>query len=64
MTELKVCGAPLTRDLFTSTGELCRASRKRCVKHYRWERLRRAQIDMEKVRQVGFVLIFFFNIHC
>lgn len=34
------------------TGKVCRMSKKKCVKHYCWEKLRRATIDMERVRQV------------
>ncbi|XP_047034107.1 CXXC-type zinc finger protein 1 isoform X1 [Helicoverpa armigera] len=46
-----VCGCPLVRNVFKPTGEFCRAPKKSCLKHYQWEKLRRAEIDMERVRQ-------------
>lgn len=48
----QVCGCPLVTNVFDLTGEFCRASKKSCVRHYCWEKLRRAEIDMERVRQV------------
>ncbi|XP_034236046.1 CXXC-type zinc finger protein 1-like isoform X2 [Thrips palmi] len=47
----EVCGCPLVTNVFDLTGEFCRAPKKHCVKHYCWEKLRRAEIDMERVRQ-------------
>ncbi|PSN52659.1 CXXC-type zinc finger protein 1 [Blattella germanica] len=47
----KVCGCPLVTNVFKPTGEFCRAPKKSCLKHYCWEKLRRAEIDMERVRQ-------------
>ncbi|EEB20258.1 cpg binding protein, putative [Pediculus humanus corporis] len=47
----EVCGCPLVTNVFDLTGEYCRASKRNCVKHYAWEKLRRAEIDMERVRQ-------------
>lgn len=38
-------------DVFTPTGEFCRAPKKSCYKHYVWEKIRRAEIDLERVRQ-------------
>lgn len=46
-----VCGCPLTKDVFELTGEYCRAPKKSCFKHYCWEKIRRAEIDLERVRQ-------------
>lgn len=51
ISEFEVCGCPLVTDVFDLTGEFCRAPKKSCVKHYVWEKLRRAEIDMERVRQ-------------
>ncbi|GBP58620.1 CXXC-type zinc finger protein 1 [Eumeta japonica] len=51
VSDTEVCGCPLVRDVFTPTGEFCRAPKKSCLKHYQWEKLRRAEIDMERVRQ-------------
>jgi len=47
----EVCGCPLVANVFQETGEFCRISRKKCNKHYCWEKLRRAEIDMDRVRQ-------------
>lgn len=46
-----VCGSPMTKNVFELTGEFCRAPKKSCFKHYCWEKIRRAEIDMERVRQ-------------
>ncbi|RXG53731.1 CXXC-type zinc finger protein 1 [Armadillidium vulgare] len=51
ISNTEVCGFPLTKDIFTDSGKVCRVSKKKCVKHYCWEKLRRADIDMERVRQ-------------
>lgn len=48
----EICGCPLNKDLLTETSELCKTSKKSCVAHFKWERLRRAEIDADKVRQV------------
>lgn len=47
--EFEICGCPLVTNVFNLTGEFCRAPKKSCVKHYVWEKLRRAEIDMERV---------------
>lgn len=46
-----VCGCPLVHNVFQLTGEFCRAPKKNCFKHYVWEKIRRAEIDLERVRQ-------------
>ncbi|KAK7066887.1 CXXC-type zinc finger protein 1 [Halocaridina rubra] len=51
VSESEVCGAPLTTNVFDETGGICLASKKKCLRHYCWEKLRRAEIDMERVRQ-------------
>lgn len=53
VSEEEVCGFPLVSSLslFTETGSFCRALKKKCTKHLGWEKLRRALIDMERVRQ-------------
>nr|CAH8857696.1 unnamed protein product [Trichobilharzia regenti] len=45
-----VCGAPLVRDVFIETGEFCSIPHNKCTKHFGWERLRRAKIDLERYR--------------
>ncbi|XP_069987647.1 CXXC-type zinc finger protein 1 [Penaeus vannamei] len=51
VSDVEVCGAPLTKNVFQETGEICLAPKKKCLKHYCWEKMRRAEIDMERVRQ-------------
>uniref|UniRef100_A0A673Z045 CXXC-type zinc finger protein 1 n=1 Tax=Salmo trutta TaxID=8032 RepID=A0A673Z045_SALTR len=46
----EVCGCPLVRNVFEATGEYCRVSKRKCNKHYNWEKLRRAEVDLERVR--------------
>ena len=48
----EVCGCPLVRDVFEPTGEYCRVAKRKCNKHYCWEKLRRAEVDLERVRVV------------
>lgn len=47
----EVCGCPLVCNVFEETGEFCRFPKRKCNKHLCWEKLRRAEIDMERVRQ-------------
>ena len=49
----EVCGCPLVRNVFEQTGEYCRVSKRKCNKHYNWEKLRRAEVDLERVRVVS-----------
>ncbi|RZF37140.1 hypothetical protein LSTR_LSTR015330 [Laodelphax striatellus] len=51
VSDTEVCGCPLVTNVFDLTGEFCRAAKKTCIRHYCWEKLRRAEIDMERVRQ-------------
>ncbi|KAM9856007.1 CXXC-type zinc finger protein 1a [Aulostomus maculatus] len=46
----EVCGCPLVKDVFEPTGDFCRVSKRKCNKHYCWEKLRRAEVDLERVR--------------
>ncbi|XP_044528947.1 CXXC-type zinc finger protein 1-like [Gracilinanus agilis] len=48
--EDEVCGFPLVRNVFELTGDFCHRSRQRCNQHYCWEKLRRAEVDLERVR--------------
>lgn len=52
VTADEVCGCPLVKDVFEPTGEFCRVSKRKCNKHYCWEKLRRAEVDLERVRVV------------
>ena len=49
----EVCGCPLVADVFTNMGQFCRAPKKKCLKHFSWEKLRRAELDMERVCRLG-----------
>ena len=48
----EVCGCPLVADVFKDTGEYCPLPKRKCTKHHNWEKLRRAEIDLERVRWV------------
>ena len=47
----EVCGYPIQKEIFAKPTEFCRLSKKCCQPHVFWEKLRRAEIDMERVRQ-------------
>ncbi|KAG8225836.1 hypothetical protein J437_LFUL004765 [Ladona fulva] len=51
VSDTEVCGCPLVSNVFEYTGDFCRVPKKSCMKHYCWEKLRRAEVDMERVRQ-------------
>lgn len=51
VNDTDICGCPLTTNIFELTGEFCRVSKKSCFRHYVWEKIRRAEIDLERVRQ-------------
>ena len=52
----EVCGCPLVTNVFEETGDFCRASKRTCLKHYCWEKLRRAEIDLQRIQQVSVCL--------
>ncbi|XP_046839995.1 CXXC-type zinc finger protein 1-like [Xenia sp. Carnegie-2017] len=47
----EVCGCPLSNEKLEETKELCCIAKRTCVRHYCWEKLRRAQIDAARVHQ-------------
>jgi len=47
-----VCGCPLVVNVFDPSGEFCRVAKRRCNRHHAWEKLHRAEVDMERLRQV------------
>ncbi|XP_067928352.1 CXXC-type zinc finger protein 1-like [Watersipora subatra] len=47
----EICGCPLSKNVFNDSDELCKNAKKSCPHHFRWERMRRAEIDADKVRQ-------------
>ncbi|KAK2501946.1 hypothetical protein MC885_017118 [Smutsia gigantea] len=48
--EDEVCGCPLVHNVFELTGDFCRLPKRLCNRHYCWEKLRRAEVDLERVR--------------
>ncbi|XP_053551421.1 CXXC-type zinc finger protein 1 [Bombina bombina] len=46
----EVCGCPMVKDVFDLTGDFCRVPKRKCNRHYCWEKLRRAEVDLERVR--------------
>jgi len=46
------------KNVLEESNEFCRVAKKKCVRHLGWEKLRRAEIDMERVRQVSLRVIF------
>ncbi|RWS10997.1 PHD finger and CXXC domain-containing protein-like protein [Dinothrombium tinctorium] len=47
----EVCGCPLVTNCFDYTGNFCRELKKKCSKHFCWAKLRRAELDMERLQQ-------------
>ncbi|XP_033115495.1 uncharacterized protein LOC117115702 [Anneissia japonica] len=46
----EVCGCPLTEgNILKETDQVCRMAKKKCNKHFHWEKLRRAEIDLQRV---------------
>ena len=52
VSENEVCGCPLVVNMFDLSGEFCRVAKRRCNRHYAWEKLRLAEVDTERLRQV------------
>ncbi|XP_027623021.1 CXXC-type zinc finger protein 1-like [Tupaia chinensis] len=52
----EVCGCPLVHNVFESTGDFCRLPKRLCNHHYCWEKLRRAEVDLERVRVLEVLL--------
>ena len=49
----EVCGSPLASEScpFEHSGRFCRVLKKKCNKHHMWEKLRRAELDAERIQQ-------------
>ncbi|XP_026947108.1 CXXC-type zinc finger protein 1-like [Sagmatias obliquidens] len=45
----EVCGCPLVKNIFEPTGNFCCLPKRLCNHHYCWEKLRRAEVDLERV---------------
>eukprot|EP00095_Tigriopus_kingsejongensis_P009703 maker-scaffold1466_size39939-snap-gene-0.7 protein:Tk09703 transcript:maker-scaffold1466_size39939-snap-gene-0.7-mRNA-1 annotation:"phd finger and cxxc domain-containing protein cg17446-like" len=46
----EVCGYPLQKQLFGKPFAFCLKPKKTCHQHYCWEKLRRAELDMDRVK--------------
>ena len=46
-----MCGYPLQKELFSKPTSFCLRRKKTCNAHFNWEKLRRAELDMERVKQ-------------
>ncbi|XP_045393838.1 CXXC-type zinc finger protein 1-like [Lemur catta] len=46
----EVCGCPLVHNVFEFTGNFCCLPKHLCDRHYCWEKLRRAEVDLERLR--------------
>nr|XP_023489212.1 CXXC-type zinc finger protein 1-like [Equus caballus] len=46
----EVCGCPLVHNVFELTGNFCALPKILCNRHYCWEKLRRAEVDLERIR--------------
>ncbi|XP_037676726.1 CXXC-type zinc finger protein 1-like [Choloepus didactylus] len=46
----EVCGCPLVHNVFELTGDFCHLPKCLCNRHYCWEKLWRAEVDLERVR--------------
>ncbi|XP_025790004.1 CXXC-type zinc finger protein 1-like [Puma concolor] len=49
----EVCGCPLVHNVFEFTGNFCRLPKRACNLHYCWEKLRRAEVDLERIRMLN-----------
>lgn len=58
INDYEVCGCPLVTNVFSPTGEFCRAPKKHCTKHYVWEKLRRAEVN-KLISLIGNCLFFY-----
>lgn len=56
MDENEVCGFPLSGDSTGPSAHYCHMFKKNCSKHPSWERLKRAEIDLETLRTVRYVM--------
>ncbi|XP_032474788.1 CXXC-type zinc finger protein 1-like [Phocoena sinus] len=48
----EVCGCPLVKNVFEPTDNFCCLPKRLCSHHYCWEKLRRAEVDLERVRML------------
>ncbi|CAF1554180.1 unnamed protein product, partial [Didymodactylos carnosus] len=48
----EACGCPIEKNLFDVSDELCIVPKRICTRHLKWERKRRAQIDLERLHEL------------
>ncbi|XP_032952259.1 CXXC-type zinc finger protein 1-like [Rhinolophus ferrumequinum] len=46
----EVCGCPLVHNVFELTDNFCHLPKRLCNHHYCWEKLRRAEVDLQRIR--------------
>nr|CAB3235001.1 ZF(CXXC)-2 CXXC-type zinc finger protein 1 [Phallusia mammillata] len=55
VTEDEVCGCPLICDIYkskpTKPAHFCRLPKRKCNKHFKWETMYRAEVDLQRIRQ-------------
>lgn len=51
-----MCGCPLVKNVFEPTGNFCCLPKRLCNHHYCWEKLRRAEVDLERVCMVRYMV--------
>nr|XP_054752149.1 uncharacterized protein LOC129257776 isoform X2 [Lytechinus pictus] len=44
------CGCPLELDILTDTDKFCTLYKTNCQEHYNWEKLKQAELDLERVK--------------
>ncbi|XP_065067210.1 CXXC-type zinc finger protein 1-like [Rhopilema esculentum] len=47
----EVCGCPLSEGKPDEITKFCRAPKRKCAKHYYWDKLRRAEIDLKRLHE-------------
>eukprot|EP00794_Sanderia_malayensis_P006001 gene6001-6699_t len=47
----EVCGCPVNENEADEVTEFCRVSKRKCTKHFYWEKLRRAEIDLKRLHE-------------
>lgn len=52
----EVCGCPLQNDIYdgdepTKSSEFCNRAKRKCNKHFKWEAMYRASVDLQRIRQ-------------
>lgn len=52
----EVCGCPLRNDIYdgeepSGASEFCRRAKRKCSRHFKWESMYRASVDLQRIRQ-------------